>query len=272
MFEEYELSLTFTLPEVAALDVRAFGKLQTFIRGMEVTIHIVDESQVINALSALRDTGIRPQEFYLSSRHDHADEIDPGYLVGAIPGPEYSADIANSGLACRAFVPPDVPLSLVSNPAKSRPYVDARNRHVMNTELATYFRDVANAVVSDIVIDGSVSTDWKEVLFEKCHEILHWVPGARDYNCFICGAKSSSPPDTLLGRHAKWPAPLYCDCNLHGHGCRERSLFIPVEHLSQFARWTKRSVRFQPVFSDTVGPGAVAYRAITNTLMCNGEP
>lgn len=99
MFEEYELSLIFNSPEVAAIDVRSFGKLQRFIRRMEVTIHIVDESQVINSLPALRDAGIRPQEHYLSSRHNHAGEIDPSYLVGAIPGPEYSADIANSVLA-----------------------------------------------------------------------------------------------------------------------------------------------------------------------------
>lgn len=266
MFEKYDLSLSFSSRKLASLDVNAFRKLQTFFKGTQATIHIVDESQVKDAFSAFQDAGIRPRKFYLSSLHKHADEIDAEYLIGAIPAPEETAVVANTGLACRMFIPADVGLCLASRPSQSRPYVGARNRHVMNADLAVHCQAAADAVIRDIVIDGNVSSVWKDVQFQKFHRILHVLPALQHYNCRFCGVGSGSLPDTLLGRHENRTDSLYCDSLTHGHGFQENALFIPIDHVPEFDRWTKRNVQFRPVFSDTVGPGSIAYRVLTNTL------
>lgn len=250
---------------MSSLDIRRFAKVETYFTGSEATVHIVEESQVIEALEAIREAGIHPRKFYLSSENSHADQLDSDLLVGAIPGPEYSADVANADLACRLFVPDDVLLQLHARPAKSRPYVSARNRHVMNVELADYFA-AADSTSGDISIGGKVCSEWKSVYFAQKHDILHWLPEPTNYRCRFCNAESGSVPTTMLGRHTDWTAPLYCDSRRHGHGFNERSLFVPIEHLADFDRWTKRQVRFTPVFSDSVGPGSIAYRVLSGTL------
>lgn len=264
--QEYELSLSFSSPKVPSLDIRRFAKVETYLSGNEATVNIVQESQVIDAFDAFRDAGIRPRKFYLSSKQNHADQLDPDLLIGAIPGPEYSADVANADLVCRGFIPDDVSLRLCSRPAKSRPYVSAHNRHVMSAELADYFADVADSTSGDISIDGKVSSEWKSVNFTQKYDILHWLPKPKNYQCRICKTECGATPYTILGRHGDWTAPLYCDSQPHGHGFNEYSLFVPIAHLADFDRWTKRQVRFQPVFSDSVGPGSIAHRVLTGTL------
>lgn len=264
--QEYELSLSFSSPKVPSLDVRRFAAVETYFSGEEATVHIVEESQVMEAFEAIRDAGIRPRNLYLSSEHSHADEIAADLLVGAIPEPEYSADVANDDLDCRVFVPDDTLLRLCSRPAKSRPYVSARNRHVMNAELSDYFSDAAGSTSGDILIDGEISSEWKSVSFTQKHDILHWIPSPTNYQCRFCKAESGGSLFAILGRHGDWTAPLYCDSGPHGHGFNEYALFVPIEHLADFDRWTKRQSRFQPVFSDSVGPGGIAYRVLTETL------
>ncbi len=266
MFEEYELSISFSSRKLSTLDAKAFGKLQTFFKGTQATIHIVDESQVTDVFSALHSAGIRPRKFYLSSRHRHAEEIDAEYLIGAIPSPEEGAIVANTGLACRMFIPADVGLCLASRPAQSRPFTGARNRHVMNAVLAAHCQTAADAVIHDIVIDGEVSSVWKEVQFQKFHDILHVLPGLQHFNCRWCGVASGLLADTLIGRHENWSDSLYCDSLAHGHGFKEHALFVPIDHISEFKRLTKRDVQFRPVFSDTVGPGSIAFRVLSNSL------
>lgn len=264
--QDYLLSLSFPSSNVSTLDVRKFARLETYFTAEEVNVHLVDESQVTDAFNALREVGVQPADFFLAAKDVPLDDIEPEWLVGAIVHPEYTADVANSDLDCRMFVPDGMLLELCSAPAKKRPLVSARNRYVMDAELADYFASAADVIPEDVSIAGKVSDQWRSVHFTRKHSILHGLPHPESYSCRFCNVRSGASPSTSLGRCGDWDAPLYCDAQPTGHGFGEYRWFVPIDHLAEFDQWTKYQVHFQPVFSDSAGPGRIAYRVLSGAL------